>query len=53
VLEREEDVLEAIQDATCDTADAAATEVLDEIRQHDIDYDEETNHGETQGARFP
>lgn len=53
VLEREDDVLEAIQDATCDTADDAATEVLDEIRQHDLDYDEETNHGETQGARFP
>jgi predicted secreted Zn-dependent protease len=46
-------VLTAIQRATCETAEAAAQAALQPIRQHDIDYDAETNHGATQGARFP
>jgi predicted secreted Zn-dependent protease len=46
-------VLEAIKASTCDKANAAAGAVLDRIRQHDIAYDAATNHGATQGARFP
>lgn len=47
------DVLAAIKGATCATAEAAAQAVVTRIRQHDLDYDAETNHGATQGARFP
>ena len=43
----------AIERASCATAEAAAQDALKPIRQHDIDYDAETNHGATQGARFP
>jgi predicted secreted Zn-dependent protease len=43
----------AIERASCNTAEAAAQDALKPIRQHDIDYDAETNHGATQGARFP
>jgi len=46
-------VAEAIKNATCETAEAAAQTALDLIRQHDIDYDAATDHGATQGARFP
>lgn len=47
------DVLSAIKRATCTTAEAAAQAVITRIRQHDLDYDAETDHGATQGARFP
>jgi len=47
------DVLAAIKGATCATAEAAAQAAVGRIRQHDIDYDAETNHGFTQGAHFP
>ena len=43
----------AIEGATCSTAEAAAQNALQPIRQHDIDYDAQTNHGATQGAHFP
>jgi len=43
----------AIRAATCDTAEAAAQAALVPIRQHDVDYDAATQHGATQGARFP
>ena len=46
-------VIEAIQKATCETAEEAAQAMLAQIRQHDIDYDAATNHGTIQGARFP
>jgi len=46
-------VLDAIRSATCDTADAAAASALEAIRQLDRDYDTATNHGETEGVRFP
>jgi predicted secreted Zn-dependent protease len=46
-------VLEAIQGATCATADQAAQDVLNTFRLADIEYDEQTRHGETQGAKFP
>jgi predicted secreted Zn-dependent protease len=46
-------VLRAIRRATCRTADAAAQAQLALIRKHDLAYDAGTNHGATQGARFP
>lgn len=53
VVTYEPKVLDAIQSATCGTADGAAQNVLDQIRQKDADYDARTHHGETEGARFP
>ncbi len=47
------DILAALKGATCDTAGAAGLAVLDRIRQHDLDYDNTTGHGATQGAVFP
>jgi predicted secreted Zn-dependent protease len=46
-------VVRAIRRATCRTADAAAQAQLALIRKHDVAYDAGTNHGATQGARFP
>lgn len=53
VVENYTIVEDAIKNATCDTAESVAQEALAVIRQHDIDYDAETDHGATQGARFP
>lgn len=43
--------------ATCaeldQLVDATGQQILDEFRQIEIDYDRETDHGATQGARFP
>jgi predicted secreted Zn-dependent protease len=43
--------------ATCDAlgeaTNAAAQEKIDELKQQQKDYDEETGHGQTQGAVFP
>jgi Bacterial protein of unknown function (DUF922) len=46
-------VLEALHASTCGKANSDANVVLDRIRPHDIDYDAATDHGATQGARFP
>ena len=46
-------VLEAIKGATCETADAAAETALEPLRAFDLEYDLQTGHGATQGARFP
>ncbi len=46
-------VKEALGSATCKTANRVGEAVLSEIRKADIDYDTVTNHGATQGARFP
>jgi predicted secreted Zn-dependent protease len=46
-------VLDALHKATCGSANSAANAVLDQIRQRNADYDAATNHGATQGARFP
>ena len=46
-------VTAAIQRAACNTAEAAAQAALEPIRQFDIQYDLNTDHGATQGARFP
>jgi predicted secreted Zn-dependent protease len=53
ILATAPEVLAGIKGATCATAEAAAQAVVGRIRQHDIDYDAETNHGFTQGAHFP
>ena len=47
------DVLEAIQGANCETADAAAETAVEQFRAFDLEYDRQTDHGATQGARFP
>jgi predicted secreted Zn-dependent protease len=46
-------IVAAIQHATCRTADAAADGILQDIREHDVQYDAETDHGKSQGAQFP
>jgi predicted secreted Zn-dependent protease len=46
-------VVRAIKQATCRTADDAAQAQLARIRKHDVAYDTATQHGATQGARFP
>jgi predicted secreted Zn-dependent protease len=46
-------VVRAIKRATCSSANAAALRQLDQIRKHDATYDTTTQHGATQGARFP
>jgi len=46
-------VINAIRRATCATAEAKAQDVLADIRQNDVNFDATTNHGETQGAKFP
>jgi predicted secreted Zn-dependent protease len=46
-------VINAIRQATCTTAETQAQAVLAGIRKNDLDYDERTNHGGTQGAIFP
>lgn len=44
---------EAIKGATCETAEAAAQAALEPLHEFDLDYDRQTGHGATQGARFP
>jgi predicted secreted Zn-dependent protease len=46
-------VVRAIKGATCATAAAAAQRQLAVIQRHDVTYDATTQHGATQGARFP
>ena len=53
VVDRHATVLAAIKNATCESADEAAARALQAIRQHDIEYDAATDHGKSQGARFP
>jgi predicted secreted Zn-dependent protease len=43
----------AIKGGTCLSAENAAQIVLQQMRQFDSEYDYTTNHGRTQGARFP
>jgi predicted secreted Zn-dependent protease len=53
VMENFPSVVDAIKDSTCESADSVGMVMLDQLRQHDIDYDAATQHGATQGARFP
>ena len=43
----------AIQNSDCITADSAANQVLDKLRGWDVQFDDKTDHGRTQGAVFP
>jgi predicted secreted Zn-dependent protease len=45
--------IETMQNAPCNQVNATGQQLLDEINQINVQYDEETNHGETQGAIFP
>lgn len=47
------DVLVAIRRARCATAERAARTALGAIVAHDIAFDRDTQHGESQGATFP
>ncbi|NTU64398.1 MAG: DUF922 domain-containing Zn-dependent protease [Chloroflexi bacterium] len=46
-------VVAAIKGGTCLSAEAAAQGILQQMRQFDSEYDANTRHGLTQGARFP
>ncbi len=46
-------IVTALKNSTCLSAEAAGQAVLDQIRQYDLQYDATTDHGGTQGARFP
>jgi predicted secreted Zn-dependent protease len=49
----QQSVVRAVKRASCGSADAAARTQLNLIRKHDVAYDLATQHGATQGARFP
>ncbi|MCC7117295.1 MAG: DUF922 domain-containing protein [Anaerolineales bacterium] len=53
VIEYYPKVEQAIQNATCSTAEAAAQTVMAELQTVNNAYDADTAHGDTQGARFP
>ncbi len=36
-----------------DAANSAATDIINQHKEYDLSYDAETEHGHTQGARFP
>ena len=46
-------IQEAIQSSDCITADSAANYALDKLRGWDVKYDDNTDHGRTEGAVFP
>jgi len=53
VVQHAPEVLAAIRASSCLNADKAAQRVLAEITRHDIEYDEETDHGVIQGVHLP
>lgn len=50
---RREQLAAAIAGATCSTANVAAQRIVAEIAAGDRKYDRTTQHGSTEGARFP
>lgn len=46
-------VINAIRRASCSTAEDKAQEILAGIRLNDSNFDSQTGHGATQGAKFP
>lgn len=46
-------IVAAIKSSSCLSAENAAQTVLQQMRAYDSRYDAETDHGRTQGARFP
>jgi len=53
VVSRYPAVMAAIKNGTCLSAEGAAQAVLQQMRQFDSQYDDNTDHGGAQGARFP
>ena len=53
VVDNYQIVKEAIQGATCETAEEEAQVAIETFRDFDLEYDRQTGHGATQGARFP
>ena len=53
VIKGERSMRQAVQRATCTTAEAAAQQVLESLHTFDTHYDQKTDHGATQGATFP
>lgn len=46
-------IQKVFESSDCLTADSAANAVLDKLRGWDVQYDDQTDHGRTQGAVFP
>lgn len=53
VMEAVPNFIETLQNVPCDQINATANAMLAEINQANVEYDEETDHGATQGAVFP
>ncbi len=53
IVKSERSMRQAVQRATCTTAEAAAQQVLESLHTFDTHYDQKTDHGATQGATFP
>jgi len=53
IVKNYQSVAIAIMNANCLTAESAAQAALVPLRKHDDEYDAITDHGRTQGARFP
>jgi predicted secreted Zn-dependent protease len=53
IVKNYQTVAVAIKNANCRTADSAAHAALVPLRKHDDEYEAITDHGKTQGARFP
>jgi predicted secreted Zn-dependent protease len=48
-----EDIENAVKSSSCENANAAGAAAITELGKFDVEYDAETHHGATQGARFP
>jgi predicted secreted Zn-dependent protease len=53
VVSRFPTIVTAIKGGTCLSSEEAAQVILQQLRQFDSEYDAKTNHGQTEGARFP
>jgi predicted secreted Zn-dependent protease len=53
VMEAVPNFIDTLQTVPCDEINATANAMLAEINQANVQYDEETDHGATQGAIFP
>jgi predicted secreted Zn-dependent protease len=53
VISHSPEMVAVIKGGTCLSAEDAAQAVLRQMRQFDSQYDYNTDHGRTQGARFP
>jgi predicted secreted Zn-dependent protease len=45
-------VIDAIHTSTCSNANETASAAVDVVRQRNLDYDQDTNHGAHEGAMF-